>query len=55
MSENQLKKVIKKYKEKFELTKDDFIQFVKTRVELTEKKLNKFISLIEEDIIDEFG
>lgn len=50
MSADKLKKVLKKYKERYELTKEDFFLFVKEKVELSEKKCSWFIDHMETEI-----
>lgn len=47
MSADKLQKVLKKYKEKYEMTKEDFFLFVKEKVELSEKKCSRFIVHME--------
>lgn len=47
MSADKLKKVLQKYKQRYEMTKEDFFLFVKEKVELSERKCSRFIDHIE--------
>lgn len=47
MSADKLKKVLQKYKQRYEMTKEDFFLFVKEKVELSERKCWRFIDHME--------
>ncbi len=52
MPEDKLKKVIDKYKKKYDFTKNDYLSFVENKVDLPKKKCDKFKEIIDR-MIDE--
>jgi len=46
-TQDKFMQIVDKYTKKFDLTKDDFGNFVRSRVELPKKKCDKFLKIIE--------